>query len=78
MGTAKLEILNWKDLPAAIRADWGSCLRCGRDLKGKVAWVEISTCNGSFNVPGTVSDECSQGLFLMGAACARTAIKETH
>lgn len=49
------------------------CTRCGEQLTGRIAWLELNNLTNLFCIPGTVDEQESQGLFPFGYTCAKQA-----
>lgn len=51
------------------------CTCCGRQLKGKCAWLELDQRTNTYHDNGDVPPDQSQGWFPFGIACARKKLR---
>lgn len=54
------------------------CTCCERELKSKVAWLELDQRTSCYHDFGGVPPERSQGFFPFGLACARKMLAEAR
>jgi hypothetical protein len=47
------------------------CACCGKSLKGKAAWLELSFKTNKYYIDNVVPQEESQGYFPFGLTCAK-------
>jgi len=52
------------------------CSCCGRELRGRVAWLELDRRLDAYHDRGDVPEAHSQGWFPFGLDCARRLVRE--